>query len=162
MKTNEQVDKVVSQILKGMNVFVFIYMDGCGHCERMKPDWEKLKYSSKVPNWNDAVISSIESSHLTKDSRGIINDKSIVGFPTLRHYKNKEKEEYNKPDRSFQSLEEWIDSNHSQRHTTYKPKVKSNNSRWGKTETPRSAFKVGGRRTRCKRRVKRRVKRSRR
>lgn len=58
---------------------VLFHGDFCGHCQKMKPEWEKLK--SMLPP--DVKVYEIES----KDSK--MNDfrDSVSGFPTIRFYR---------------------------------------------------------------------------
>lgn len=99
---------------KSMHFFIFIFMDGCGHCEETKPSWEKL---SKMPDHNNKNITIVDLNEKLLDT--IDNPelkKNIKGFPTLRYMQNGEIEDYEnakgltKKDRSYASFLEWIDT----------------------------------------------------
>ena len=54
----------------------FFYMNGCGHCDNMKPEWSDFEN-----NWNDnnIVINKKEQS----EARELCEKYNIKGFPTV-------------------------------------------------------------------------------
>ncbi len=58
-------------------VLVFVYADWCGHCQRFKPDWEKLEAS---PNRNMAMV-SVRDDALSKSP--LNNLVTPEGYPTV-------------------------------------------------------------------------------
>tara|TARA_B100000795_G_scaffold112078_1_gene82857 strand:+ start:3145 stop:3564 length:420 start_codon:yes stop_codon:yes gene_type:complete len=54
--------------------FVFFRMNGCGHCEDMKPEWAKFKSSYT----GDVEIKEVEQSDMTDQQK-----TWVKGFPTL-------------------------------------------------------------------------------
>jgi len=54
--------------------FVFFRMNGCKHCEDMKPEWDKFKMSYK----GSVELKEIEQSDMTPEQKEWVN-----GFPTL-------------------------------------------------------------------------------
>jgi hypothetical protein len=54
--------------------FVFFRMNGCKHCENMKPEWNKFKASYK----GNIAIEEVEQADMTKQQKGWVQ-----GFPTL-------------------------------------------------------------------------------
>ena len=72
-------------------VFVFIYMDGCGHCEAAEEAWMEFidKIASKS-NTSAYAISNTEVKHLD----GALGEEPM-GFPTFRKISGKEVSSYN-------------------------------------------------------------------
>ena len=67
---------------------VLIYMNGCFHCEMMKPEWNKLETKNKSSN--DIVIAKVEREHID-----LLTPKpDIRGYPTIFKNKNNNLEEY--------------------------------------------------------------------
>jgi hypothetical protein len=115
---------------KGNHVFALIHMTGCGPCQATKPKWLGLK-SSKLKDSPDVCVVDIE--HTLLD--GVKHEKfksNIQGFPTMRHIKGQQLENYEdvsgiKKDRSLESFIQWLEmklgkgqstdqSVHSRRH----------------------------------------------
>lgn len=105
--TNENsLQQLTKHLLNGINVFVLIYMNGCGPCNATKPKWQKLKGKK----WNNAIISQIDKDILSnKTEKDKFHLKDVKGFPTIRHYSKDGKKEYN-GERDENSFEEWINS----------------------------------------------------
>lgn len=105
--TNENsLQQLTKHLLNGVNVFVLIYMNGCGPCNATKPKWQKLKGKK----WNNAIISQIDKDILThKTEKEKFHLKDVKGFPTIRHYSKDGKKEYN-GERDEKSFEEWINN----------------------------------------------------
>lgn len=55
---------------------VFFHMDGCGHCQAMKPEWQKL---SDMKEYKGCRFVDYEA----KDEE-IMNKHQIQGFPTIK------------------------------------------------------------------------------
>ena len=64
------------------------YADWCGHCQRFKPEWAKLKKQLDSNNigWGE-YESQKDASRMSKEG--------IEGFPTIKITKNGKKEDYN-------------------------------------------------------------------
>uniref|UniRef100_A0A6C0I8Q7 Thioredoxin domain-containing protein n=1 Tax=viral metagenome TaxID=1070528 RepID=A0A6C0I8Q7_9ZZZZ len=73
-----EVNKLVDS---GADVFMLIYMDGCGPCNATRPEWAKLESALKTQykHNNRLVIASVNSKVV--DSVKYIGD--INGFPTI-------------------------------------------------------------------------------
>ena len=54
----------------------FFHMNGCGHCEKMKPEWKDFE-----GNWNDNAI-VINNKEQSK-ARDLCKKYNIRGFPTI-------------------------------------------------------------------------------
>lgn len=99
--------------LKNNNVFILIYMEGCGPCNQVRPEWEKLKNVLKKYNNNNDNIVIID---IDKDIVDNINYlPKPNSFPTMKYINNNENiiENYEdsnilNKDRSIDSFVEWI------------------------------------------------------
>ena len=104
-----------------------VYAEWCGHCQSLKPDWNKLKHSlSSKKKFN---IFELEDSDKNKDSKlksvsKKINGGSLQvnGFPTLFKISNGKVEYYN-GERSLDALLKWAN-----RTFTYGGKTRKNRS----------------------------------
>lgn len=96
--------KVFGKALKeNRPMMVLFYMNGCGHCEQMKPEWKKFYHNhnqdpSRLDNNGEPEIIQIENNELKKymDDNDD-NDIHIIGFPTIMEIVNGEKKQYEGP-----------------------------------------------------------------
>ena len=72
----------LSNLLKDGDWMVLYYAEWCGHCQTMKPEWNKVV--NKMKNNNNLNIAEIESNHIDN----LINKPTIEGFPTIKMYNN--------------------------------------------------------------------------
>lgn len=65
-----------SSYLEGFTnkTFVFFRMNGCGHCDKMKPEWKKFKASYTGP----IELKEVEQAQMTDQQK-----EWVQGFPTL-------------------------------------------------------------------------------
>ena len=57
IETDKNANLVDKHILKGDNVFVLVYMVGCGPCNATRPEWAKLKSALETQySHNDQLI----------------------------------------------------------------------------------------------------------
>jgi len=73
----------LSNLLKNGDWMVLYYAEWCGHCQTMKPEWNKVVKKLKKNN-NNVNIAEIESNHIDK----LVNKPTIQGFPTIKMYNN--------------------------------------------------------------------------
>ena len=68
-----------TELVKNMKTFVKIFSPGCGHCQHMKADWEKLEDSAKN------MAGEIQLMDIHADALDKIDDKrfNVSGFPTI-------------------------------------------------------------------------------
>lgn len=108
----KEIDKYIEE---GKDVFILLYMEGCGPCMATRPEWEKIKGSleQKYKTNNNIVVADIDKNLL--DSLKYIGD--IDGFPTIKFISQRGKltETYenaviSKKDRSVKSFVQWIES----------------------------------------------------
>lgn len=105
---NKNVKDINKSINSGKDVFVLIYMEGCGPCNQVRPEWKKIENIFQNKNnqkYNNVVIADIESEML--DNMQLTNQPS--GFPTMKYISNKGKQEENYEGmRDVNSFIEWI------------------------------------------------------
>lgn len=85
VKTDEDASKL-SNLLKTGNWMVLYYAEWCGHCQAMKPEWQKVVESMTAKHQaeqkiNIADVISDQIPHLT-------HKPDIKGFPTINIYIN--------------------------------------------------------------------------
>lgn len=122
-------DNIIDDLIKNKNnVFILIWMEGCGPCNATKPEWFKLESALKNNNHtdkdDDLVIVDINHQMLP----GIKNLGNIEGFPTMKYFSKKGKNVENyedstvrKKDRSIDSFINWIESNITELKSTNPP-----------------------------------------
>jgi len=99
---------------KDAEIFILIYMEGCGPCNETRPEWSKLKnvLSNNFLNKENIVVVSID-----KDLFGKLkhSSKEPMSFPTIRYMTNAgekmetyEDSEVSNKDRKIDSFVEWI------------------------------------------------------
>lgn len=90
--------KLLNNKIKDKHVTViFYFMEGCFHCDNMKPAWHK--FEKMYENDENNTIAMVESNHIQH-----LEDKPyIVGFPTIYKYGNNHPIEYS-GDRSTKSF----------------------------------------------------------
>ena len=95
--------------LKKKHGVILFYMNGCGHCETMKPAWNKLITELKDKHKNEIILGAVESSNMDMCKKHGISP-SVSGFPTILYFhpnKITNPESYN-GDRSYEDLKKWI------------------------------------------------------
>lgn len=108
-------NNIVDDIIKNKNnVFVLIWMEGCGPCNATKPEWFKLE-SALQNNTDDELVVLDVNQEMLSDIKGLGN---VEGFPTMKYFSNKGKKVQNyedssirDKDRSVDSFINWIESN---------------------------------------------------
>lgn len=90
--------------------FIKFWMDGCGHCVQMAPEWEAMKRQlSKdyVSPGGETAIVEVDAPASTQIPLG----KHVSGFPTIMHASNGELVETYSGPRTAQAMKTWIISN---------------------------------------------------
>lgn len=107
----EQVNKLIGQ---GKDVFILVYMEGCGPCNATRPEWAKLENALKDQYAKNNKLAIVD---LNKDYQDDVKHLgNIDGYPTLKHINNngKKVESYENSnvkskDRSVDSFINWIE-----------------------------------------------------
>ena len=84
--TSGNVDKANNLLTKG-EAMVEYYHPNCGHCQTLKPEWEKMCYDIKKNYNGKATIAAVDCSDQEMLNRLQI-DKSFQGFPTIFHMRD--------------------------------------------------------------------------
>ncbi len=109
-KTNKTpIEELNDAITHDKNVFLLIYMEGCGPCIATRPEWSKIK-NVMMDFKKDANIFIVDI------DMGLIDKIKITppkGFPTLRYIKGKKEEDFEdstvkNKDREVDAFIEWI------------------------------------------------------
>ena len=111
-KDDNKIDKLIKQ---GKQVFILVYMDGCGPCNATRPEWAKLESALKTQYAKNDNLVVVD---VNKDYISTIKQLGTIdGFPTLKYIANNGKtvESYEnssvkKKDRSINSFINWIES----------------------------------------------------
>ena len=111
-KYSPKLIKKLDDSLKHKKTFVLFYMDGCGPCNAVRPEWNKLQnvLNASFHRRNDVSIVDIDKNY-TRHLKYMKND--LRGFPTMRFYENNQYENYEdspilNKDRTIDSYVEWI------------------------------------------------------
>ena len=110
---NENEPKIItdSEImeLKKKHGIILFYMNGCGHCETMKPSWNKLITELKDKHKNEIILGAVESGNMEMFKKHGINP-AVSGFPTILYFhpSRHNTPEHYKGDRSYEDLKKWI------------------------------------------------------
>ena len=112
----------LSELLKDGDWMVLYYAEWCGHCNAMKPEWEKvvekLKDSGKI---NIADVKSDVIDALTSKPKPIIE-----GFPTIKMYNKGREVAKFEDERSAEKLEKFAMSNSTSANTHTEPRTDKN------------------------------------
>ena len=115
INSEKEVGKVNQLIKNGSDVFILVYMVGCGPCNATRPEWSKIESALKnqYSKNNKLVIVDIDKDYISK----INHIGTIDGFPTIKYIGNYgktveqyEKSSITKKDRSINSFINWIES----------------------------------------------------
>lgn len=95
--------------LQNKHGVILFYMDGCGHCEVMKPTWNKLMQELKEKHKNEIILGAVESKDMERFKKSGITP-SVSGFPTILYFhpNNITRHEAYNGDRSYEDLKKWI------------------------------------------------------
>ena len=85
----------------GKTVFVKFFAPWCGHCKRMKPDWDKLM--SQYADSPSVLVADVDCIGAGKP---LCDKVGVQGFPTIKHGNPDALEDY-KGARDFDSIEEF-------------------------------------------------------
>lgn len=110
---NENQPKIITESeimeLKKKHGVVLFYMNGCGHCDIMKPAWNKLIEELKDKHKDEIILGAVERSSMHMFKNHGINP-AVSGFPTILYFQpgKHHMPEHYKGDRSYEDLKKWI------------------------------------------------------
>ena len=111
---NEAV-KIDEYVKKGSDVFILVYMEGCGPCNATRPEWAKIESALKghYSKNNKLVVVDINKNFLSN----VKHIGNIDGFPTMKYIgkygkivETYENSAIKHKDRSVTSFINWIES----------------------------------------------------
>jgi len=109
INSKQEAKKINKYIENGSDVFILVYMVGCGPCNATRPEWAKLEGALKdqYRNNNKLVIVDVNKDFL----QDIKHIGQVDGFPTMKYIKDNGKtvENFDKG-RSVDKLISWIES----------------------------------------------------
>lgn len=78
----EAFDNHVSTQSTSQPMLVLFMSPGCGHCKRMKPEWDQL-----VQTYNgNIIINTVDCSN--PENSKLARSHGVQGYPTIRYYPN--------------------------------------------------------------------------
>jgi len=86
----------------GKVVFVKMFAPWCGHCKKMKPDWDKL-----MEETNGSATQLVADVDCTAAGKSICEDNGVQGFPTIKYGDPSDLQDYN-GGRDFDSLSKFV------------------------------------------------------
>jgi thiol-disulfide isomerase/thioredoxin len=93
-----------NSLLKDGNIIVLYYANWCGHCQSMKPEWDKFKKICKTnPKYSHLQVADVESEHI--GNTNAVNE--VHGFPTIKYY-NKNSTTKDIPEQSIDYQDERV------------------------------------------------------
>mgnify|MGYP006149732419 CR=1 FL=1 len=164
VSTNDanKVAAVKAAIAANDHVFVFIYMDGCGHCVAAEAAW--VEFTAEANNRPNVAAFAVSYAMMgefnveTKNALGV----EPAGFPTFRYVHNSNEIDYN-GGRSVPELIQWMDGATPSRvgKKIYTKKKRPDNSHSHSRKQYGGSTKGGGRRKRRKTRKTRKARKTR-
>ena len=118
----------LSNLLKDGDWMILYYADWCGHCQTMKPEWNKVV--KKMKTNNNVNIAEVESKHIDN----LVNKPTIQGFPTIKMY-NSGKEIANFEDERVADKMEKFAMSNSKKYVIKPKTIKSRNIKYKKIKS---------------------------
>ena len=115
INSEKDASKIDEMIKQGKDVFIIVYMEGCGPCNATRPEWGKLESALKEQySTNDKLVVIDVNKDFISNIKHI---GSIDGFPTMKYIgtygktiEPYEESSIKKKDRSINSFINWIES----------------------------------------------------
>lgn len=82
--------------------FTLCYMNGCGHCKQMMPEWEKLE--KKYKNHDSILVNKIEAS----ENPDFMEKHNVDGFPTMLMFDDDNNVKRYDGERTFKDFENFL------------------------------------------------------
>ena len=105
---NNQLRKY-NDLVKKVPCIVLFYADWCDHCRNLKPDWINFeKLAREQHKEDDFMIASVNDKFVNK----VKGYSSVLGFPTIYHLINGNREAYYEKQRDIDGLIEFLSEVH--------------------------------------------------
>jgi len=92
----------------GKNGLIKYFQDWCGHCKRMKPDWDRL--AEEEESNQNVMILDVDCGKETE----LCEENGVQGYPTIKYHHDGSVNDY-QGGRSFEDLSEFVSTTLSQR-----------------------------------------------
>jgi len=89
----------------GKTVFVKFYAPWCGHCKKMKPDWDKL-----MTEFADSKTALVAEVDCTAGGKSLCDEVGVRGYPTLKYGDPNNMEDY-KGGRTLDAFKKFAEEN---------------------------------------------------
>jgi len=111
----------INSYKQGKEMYVFVYMEECGHCKVVKPEWEKIEKNIKkeFPKAH-FIVTKVEQKYISNLKNYLGN---ITSYPTFLKIKNKNVEIHT-PNRDYNSLWKWVTENKKKGGNSRKRKLR--------------------------------------
>jgi len=97
--TSENYDEVTA----GKVVFIKMFAPWCGHCKKMKPDWDQL-----MEEYKDHETKLIADADCTAAGKSICDSNGVKGFPTIKYGDPSDLQDY-QGGRSYDDLKKFAE-----------------------------------------------------
>jgi protein disulfide-isomerase-like protein len=91
------------EVTAGKVVFIKMFAPWCGHCKKMKPDWDKL-----MDEYKDSETQLIADADCTADGKPVCDANGVKGFPTLKYGDPNDLQDYQGA-RTYDAMKKFID-----------------------------------------------------
>jgi thiol-disulfide isomerase/thioredoxin len=115
INSEKDVSKIDKMIKQGKDVFILVYMEGCGPCNATRPEWAKIESALKDQYAKNDKLVVVDVNKDFMQSVKMIG--KVDGFPTMKYIGNHgktveayENSSIKKKDRSVSSFINWIES----------------------------------------------------
>jgi len=115
INSEKDISKIDKMIKQGKDVFILVYMEGCGPCNATRPEWAKIESALKdqYAKNDKLVVIDVNKNYMLN----IKHIGKVDGFPTMKYIGNYgktielyEDSSITKKDRSVNSFINWIES----------------------------------------------------
>jgi len=119
----QQVNRINDGIAKHKNVFIFFFLEGCGPCERTKPEWEKIENMLKTGNRQNhtqpIVVAEVDQALFSHFKNA---GSQPTSFPSIRFIKGTHVEQYD-GERTCTAFVHWINSKAKKQQKTRRRRI---------------------------------------
>jgi hypothetical protein len=128
-------NKLQNKMKRGKWV-VNYYADYCGHCQSMKPEWNK--FIIKIKKNPSVNVADIESQFLPK----LKSDPQVMGFPTIKMYNDNKPIAEHDGERTCHGFEKFVADNLSHKNKKTNDNLKSQINELKPTNVPSNLIQM--------------------
>jgi len=96
-------DETWDEAVAGKTVFVKFFAPWCGHCKRMKPDWDKL-----MAEYKDHKTTLVADVDCIAEGKSLCETVGVQGFPSIKYGDPSDLQDY-EGGRDFAALKKFTD-----------------------------------------------------